>query len=108
MKILTFRLHPKTKKEYDYKSIEVNRFEKIGTTGKGLALKYTRAKTIFLYGLYHFDDMKLIAENHQINYDNIIQKYRFISDETFENIYDYAKKNEILYNYYDGQFTDIR
>ena len=104
MKISTFKLNPETKKEYDNKFIEVDKFEKVGTTGKGLAVKYIRAKTIFLYGLYAFDDIKLIAENHQVNYDKIIKKYRFISDETFENLYDYAKKNEILYEYYDRQW----
>lgn len=104
MQISTFRLNPKNKKDYDYKFIELDKFEKIGTMGKGLALKYTKAKTIFLYGLYHFDNIKMIAENHQKNYDNILKKYRFISDETFDEIYDYAKKKEILYDYFDGNF----
>jgi len=106
MNISTFRLNPKNKKEYDFKIIELNKFEKIGTTGKGLALKYTKAKTIFLYGLYHFDDIKMIAENHQDNYDHILKKYRFINDETFNKIYDYANKKEILYDYYDGEFFE--
>jgi len=106
MNISTFRLNPKNKEGYDFKFIEFNKFEKIGTTGKGLALKYTKAKTIFLYGLYHFDDIKMISENHQTNYDYLLKKYRFISDETFDKVYDYAKKEKILYDFMDRQFTE--
>ena len=44
------------------KEVNINRFEKIGTTGSGLVLKYKNSKTIYLGLEYLFDEFYINAQ----------------------------------------------
>jgi len=46
----------KDRKKFKIRQIDINKFEKIATTGSGLALKYKKGKIIYLESEYLFDE----------------------------------------------------
>jgi len=55
------------------KEIDINKFEKIGPTGNGLALKYKKGKTIYLGLEYLFDEFYINAQKQ--NDESVKNKY---------------------------------
>jgi len=52
----TYKLN-RQRKQIQIKEIDTDKFERIGTTGSGYALKYNKGKTIYLFGEWYFDNM---------------------------------------------------
>lgn len=52
----TYKLN-KQRKQIQIKELDTDKFERIGTTGSGYALKYNKGKTIYLSGEWTFDEM---------------------------------------------------
>jgi len=79
MKIQTYRLN-RNREKIDIKDLDLNKFERIGTTGDGLGFKYKRGKSIFVSLEHQFELIKEMQEQN----DNAVKK-RYFS---------YAKINE--------------
>ncbi len=75
----TYKLN-RQKKQIQIKELDTDKFERIGTTGSGYALKYNKGKTIYLSGEWAFDEMS---------------KRQKMNDEAVKNkSYSYARINE--------------
>jgi len=61
------------KKKIKIKEMDINRFEKIGATGSGLALKYKKGKIIYLKMEYWFDEFYINAQKR--NEESVKKRY---------------------------------
>lgn len=130
----------KDRKKVKSKQLDLTKFEKIGTTGDGLALKYNKGKTIYVFTENNFDRMlerqeynKKLVENRCYSYARIdenkssskqntkrddkgrpikiyeelrdfhseIKHLDYVNDATFNEIYNYAKAQNKLYEFYN-------
>lgn len=66
----------RSKKKIKNKEMDIGKFEKIGTTGSGLALKYKKGKTIYLGMEYLFDEFYTKEQKrNEINVKNRVYSY---------------------------------
>lgn len=80
MKIQIYKLS-RDRKKIDIKDLDLNKFERIGTTGYGLGFKYKKGKSIFVSTEEQF---KLILEMQKQN-DNAVEKRYFTYARINEN-----------------------
>jgi len=76
---LVFKIYNlnRNKRPIKIKKIDINKFEKIGTTGSGLALKYKKGKTIYIKLEYLFDEFYIKAQK-QNNEDVKNKLYSYV------------------------------
>lgn len=128
----------KDRKKVKSNCLDLTKIEKIGTTGDGLALKYIKGKTIYLFTENNFDRMlerqeynRKLVESRCYSYARIdenkssskqntkrdekgrpikiyevlkdyhseIKHLDYVSDTTFNEIYNYAKTQNKLYEW---------
>lgn len=128
------------RKKVKSKQLDLTKFEKIGTTGDGLALKYEKGKTIYVFTENNFDRMlerqeynRKLVESRCYSYARIdenkssskqntkrdekgrpikiyeelkdyhseIKHLDYVNDTTFNEIYNYAKAQNKLYEWHD-------
>lgn len=76
----TYKLN-RQKKQIQIKELDTDKFERIGTTGSGYALKYNKGKTIYLSGEWAFDEM---SKRQKMN-DEIVKNKSFSYARINEN-----------------------
>jgi hypothetical protein len=115
----------KDRKKVRIKQLDLTKFEKIGTTGDGLALKYEKGKTIYIFTENNFDRMlerqeynRKLVENQCYSYARIDENKSSSKQNTkrdekgrpikiYEELIDYHSEIKHLDYVNDTTFNEI-
>ena len=104
MKIETYRINKK-KEKLKGRVIELDKFIKIATTGRSIALKYKKGRVIELHDSFYYDESYWEGtysslDDKSFNYMAMCVKLEFVDNETYHNILKYAEESNVLLYHY--------